>query len=110
MGDKCAALLKSYAAQWGMTQSDVLYECSRNHIHAQAQSGCKGTLSLLAMHDVKLDKRAFKACYGYPCRICKHDKACRIGLHEGLWECDDRYKHLLSPTPPDKQEIDNFTQ
>ena len=98
MGDKCAALLNSYAAQWGMTQSDVLYECSRNHIHAQAQSGCKGTLSLLEMHDVKLDKRAFKACYGYPCRICKHDKACRIGLHEGLWECDDRYKHLLSPT------------
>ena len=66
MGDKCAALLKSYAAQWGMTQSDVLYECSRNHIHAQAQSGCKGTLSLLEIHDVKLDKRAFKECYGYP--------------------------------------------
>ena len=98
MPDKCAALLKSYAAQWGMTQSDVLYECSRNHIHAQAQSGCKGTLNLLDIHCIKLDRRAHKDCYGYPCRICKHDKKCRVGLHEGSWECDQRYKHLLTPT------------
>ena len=98
MSDRCAALLKSYAAQWGMTQSDVLYECSRHHIHAQAKSGCKGTLNLLHIHDIKLDNRAHKECYGYACRICKNDKACRIGLYEGLWECAERYKHLLSPT------------
>ena len=95
MPDKCAALLKSYAAQWGMTQSDVLYECCRHQIHAQAKSGCASTLSLLDMHDVKLDKRAHKECYGYPCRSCAHDKKCRVGLHDGLWECEDRYKHLL---------------
>lgn len=96
MPDKCAALLKSYAAQWGMTQSEVLYECSRNHIHAQANSGCVGTLNLLHIHDIKLDRRAHKMCYGYACRICKHDKPCRVGKYEGYWECDERYKHLLS--------------
>ena len=98
MNDQCAALLKSYAAQWGMTQSDVLYECMRHHIHGQAKSGCKGTLNLLEIHGIKLDRRAHKECYGYACRICKHDKSCRVGLHDGMWECDERYKHLLSPT------------
>ena len=98
MPDKCAAMLKSYAAQWGMTQSDVLYECMRNHIHRQAKSGCKGTLNLLDVHGIKLDRRTHKKCYGYACRICKHDKSCRVGFHDGLWECDERYKHLLSPT------------
>ena len=98
MNDRCAALLKSYAAQWGTTQSEVLYECMRNHIHGQAQSGCKATLNLLEIHGVKLDRRAHKECYGYACRICEHDKSCRVGLHDGLWECDERYKHLLTQT------------
>ena len=98
MNDQCAALLKSYAAQWGMTQSDVLYECMRHHIHGQAKSGCKGTLNLLDIYGIKLDRRAHKECYGYACRICKHDKSCRVGLHDGMWECHERYKHLLSPT------------
>ena len=74
MPDKCAALLKSYAAQWGMTQSEVLYECSRNHIHAQANSGCVGTLNLLHIHDIKLDrlKWAGKFYPVYP-KDCEHN-------------------------------------
>ena len=98
MSDQCAALLKMYAAQWGMTQSAVCYEAIRQHIHSQAQSGCLSTLNLLKMHNIKLDKRAFKPCYGYACRICKHQGACRAGLHPGNWECGTCYKHLLSPT------------
>ena len=98
MPDECAALLKSYAAQWSLTQSEVLYEACRNNIHAQAKSGCRGTLNLLNIHGIKLDCRAGKECYGYACRVCKHDKACRCGIYKEGWECDERYKHLLTPT------------
>ena len=66
MPDECAALLKSYAAQWSMTQSEVLYEACRNHIHAQAKSGCRGTLNLLNIHGIKLDCRAGKNATDMP--------------------------------------------
>ena len=98
MSDQCGAVLKAYAAQWNLTQSEVLYEAARCLIHGQAHNGCKCTATLLESQGIKLDNRAYKECYGYACRICKHDKKCRVGSHEGLWECDERYKHLLSPT------------
>ena len=100
MTEDCACLLKRYAALWQMTQSEVLFEAAMSHIHGQAHSGCTATINLLDDHKIKLDKRASKHCYGYPCRVCKHDKACRVGKHEGHWECDDRYKHLLTPENP----------
>jgi hypothetical protein len=97
MSEECACVLKTYAALWGMTQSEVLYEATRSHIHKQAHAGCLATQNLLDVHCIKLDKRTDKDCYGYGCRVCKHDKPCRVGKYEGTWECDDRYKHLLSP-------------
>ena len=97
MSDECACLLKRYAALWGMTQGEVLYEAARSHIHGQAVSGCMATQNLLDVHCIKLDNRAVKPCYGFACRVCKFDKLCRVGLHEGGWECADCYKHLLTP-------------
>ena len=97
MSDECGCLLKRYAALFNMTQSEVLYEAARSHIHKQAYSGCQGAINLLKDHGIKLDNRAHKECYGYPCRVCKHDKACRVGKHEAMFEIDDRYKHLLPP-------------
>jgi hypothetical protein len=97
MSDECGCLLKRYAALWNMSQSEVLYEATRSHIHKQAYDGCLATQNLLADHQIQLDKRSKKNCYGYRCRLCKHDKACRVGKYEGECVCDDRYKHLLSP-------------
>lgn len=97
MSDECAAVLKSFAAQWGMTMGDVLYESARCHIHSMARDGCSATCSLLHTYDRKLDKRAAKDCYGHACYACAHNKACRVGLHPGGFECEDRYKHLSPP-------------
>lgn len=97
MSDECGCLLKRYAALFNMTQSEVLYEAARSHIHKQALSGCQGANNLLKDHGIKLDNRAHKECYGYACRACKHDKACRVGKYNGSWECANCYKHLLSP-------------
>jgi len=97
MSDECACLLKRYAALWNMTQSEVLYEATRSHIHKQAEAGCIATQNLLDVHRIKTDNRSTKDCYGFKCRTCKFDKLCRVGLHEGFWECADRYKHLLTP-------------
>ena len=76
------------------TQSEVMYESIRRDIHRQAAAGCRATISLLGMNGIKIDRRAYKECYGYQCRYCTHDKACRVGMYEGEWECEDRYKHL----------------
>ena len=105
MSDDCGCLLKRYAALFNMTQSEVLYEAARSHIHKQAYSGCQGAVNLLTDHGIKLDNRAHKECYGFQCRACKHDKACRVGKYEGLYAIQDRYKHLLSPTIADNPSI-----
>lgn len=98
MSDECAAMLKSYAALYHQTQSEVIYESIRRDIHRQAVAGCRETKSLLRMNRIKIDRRAYKECYGYQCRYCSHDKACRVGMYEGEWQCENRYKHLLTPT------------
>lgn len=95
MSDECAAMLKGYAALFQMTQGEVLYEAARTHIHKMAQGGCKGTCALLDMNGIALDKRAHKECYGAACKACKHNKACRIGKHQGNFECDARWENLL---------------
>ena len=97
MSDECGCLLKRYAALFNMTQSEVLYEAARSHIHGQAHSGCTACVNLLSDHGIKLDNRAHKQCYGFPCRVCKHDKACRVAKYEGMFEVQDCYKHLLTP-------------
>ena len=102
MPDDCAAMLKSYAAQFGLTQSEVLYEATRSFIHKGAVAGCGACRSLLATHNVKLDNRASKPCYGFACVSCTHDKACRVGKHEGAWEIKKRYKHLLTAHIPEE--------
>ena len=97
MSDKCGVVLKGYAALWGMTMSEVLYEATRRLIHQQVHEGCKPTAGLLEAQGIKLDNRAYKSCWGGCCCICKHDTACRVGKYKGIFECDERYKYLLSP-------------
>ena len=63
MPDQCAAMLKSYAALFHQTQSEVMYESIRRDIHRQAVAGCRETKDLLQMHGIKIDRRAYKECY-----------------------------------------------
>ena len=97
MPDACAAVLKQYAALWGLTQSEVLYQSARQFIHSQAAHGCQGSQRILDSNSTTLDKRAHKVCYGSCCFSCKHVGLCRIGSYDGEWEVADCYRNLLSP-------------
>ena len=106
MKDECAAMLKAYASLFQVTQGEVLYEAARSHIHGHAWTGCKGTCALLDMNGIALDKRAHKECYGFACKACKHNKACRIGQHEGSFECDPRWEQLMADQPLAQEMVD----
>ena len=97
MHDECASVLKQYAALWGLTQSEVLYQSARQFIHSQAAHGSQNVQSILDSHNIALDKRSHKSCYGSRCFCCKHVGLCRIGSYDGEWEVADCHRNLLSP-------------
>ena len=92
--DPFAAVLKEYCAYWGMTMSELMYEAVKQHIHCSGEV-CHLSEQLLKKHGLTADKRAAKPCYGYLCRCCKHQLACRTGLYKNHWEIADEHQHLL---------------
>ena len=92
--EKFAAVLKEYCAYWGMTMGELMYEAAKQHIHSSAQV-CNLSDGLLRKQGILPDKRSPKQCYGWKCRCCKHQLACRTGIYKSLWEVDDKYKYLL---------------
>ena len=92
--DPFAAVLKEYCAYWGMTMSELMYEAVKQHIHCSGEV-CHLSEQLLKKHGLTADKRAAKPCYGYLCRCCKHQLACRTGLYKNHWEIADKHQHLL---------------
>ena len=103
MSTECAAVLKQYAALWGVTQSEVLYQSARQFIHSQAAHGCQNVQGILESHNIALDKRAHKSCYGSGCFCCEHIGRCRIGSYDGEWEMALRYRNLLPPNMESEQ-------
>ena len=90
-----ANALKLYAATWGTTISAVVREAALQHMYSH--SACCGKVSsVLSSIEVELDKRRFKECYGFPCRACQHETACRTGLYGGHWVIKERYVQYLS--------------
>ena len=94
LSDSDAQVLKLYAAKWGLTLSQVLEEMSRSHIHGSA-AVCTFARDLLSNENVSIDKRAGKDCFGFKCRCCFFTLQCRVGMYQGDWKIDNRYKHLL---------------
>ena len=92
--DPFAVVLKEYCAYWGMTMSELMYEAVKQHIHCSGEV-CHLADHLLKKNGVSPDKRAAKPCYGYLCRCCKHQLACRTGLYKSHWEIADEHQHLL---------------
>ena len=85
MSDQCHSLLKEYANAWNMTMSEVMYECTRHHIHKHSNT-CEYIDVLFRFKDVKKDKRLSKDCYGCGCFSCNHITSCRTGVYQGNWE------------------------
>mgnify|MGYP005628266313 FL=1 len=96
--EQFAAVLKEYCAYWGMTMGELMYEAAKQHIHASSQV-CELADGILQKQGIIPDKRSAKHCYGYLCRCCKHELACRTGLYKNEWEIGEEYKHLLKKQP-----------
>ena len=84
MSDECHAVLKDFANAWGMTMSEVMYECARTHIHKMS-ADCPYVQSILKYKQISQDKRMTKTCFGHKCFACKHNTSCRTGLYEGTF-------------------------
>ena len=93
MSDECHAVLKDFANAWGMTMSDVMYECARTHIHKMSQE-CPFVQSIFKYKQIKLDHRALKICYGQKCFACKYITSCRTGLYSGTFQMSERASAL----------------
>lgn len=88
MSDDCHKALKQYAAFYGMTMSEVLYNCTRMQFHKQKHL-CKYVNTLLNQLGIATDKRSYKPCFSFLCFNCKHLTACKTGVYQGLVEFDD---------------------
>ena len=108
MSDELAYLLKTYAACWEVSISDVINAAVEQTIH-QHSTCCKKAKAIREGCGVALDKRHHKKCWGYPCRTCRHDAMCRVGLYDGIWEIADCYKHLLTEDDCLKKENEGKT-
>ena len=98
MSDESHKALKQYAAFYGMTMSEVMYNCTRFQFHKQMQS-CEFVKGMLATLDIPMDKRALKPCYSFLCFKCKHSVTCNTGLYDGVVELSETVleKDLLTP-------------
>lgn len=95
---KFADVLKDYCAYWGLTMGEFMYEAAKQHIHSSAVV-CDLANGILETHGTAPDKRSSKHCYGFKCRCCGHEVACRTGVYKNYWEIADEHKHLLKEQP-----------
>ncbi len=95
MSDDCHAVLKDFANAWGMTMSDVMYECARSHIHKMSKD-CPYVQSMLRYKQIRPDRRSHKPCFGHSCFACKHVTSCRTGLYEGTFDMSSKAAVLYS--------------
>lgn len=94
MSDECHSVLKSYAAFYGKTMSEILFMFARQEIQQQAEH-CKFVQHLLDAHGIHTDKRAHKECWGYSCLSCAHAELCQAGLTEDTFKPTQAIKRHL---------------
>lgn len=107
MADTCHKALKQYAAFYGMTMSEVLYNCTRMQFHKQA-SDCEFVEDMFDKLDIDLDKRALKPCFSFLCFGCKHVTACKVGLYKGVVELTGLCVDNDLVTPEGKTKVTKF--
>ena len=95
MSETCKKALKMYAEMVGMNMGDVLYECTRIHLHTQAGC-CNFITNMFKQLGIPLDKRAGKPCFAHTCLVCKHATACKTGRYDGVVELHDDRLHLVT--------------
>ena len=84
MSPACYRALKTYAARFESTMSEVLYKSTKHfiHIHALYSHSVK---SLLDAERITITPSADKACSGHLCMTCLKRKECVEGDFLGTW-------------------------
>tara|TARA_B100000035_G_scaffold220650_1_gene189444 strand:+ start:6597 stop:7034 length:438 start_codon:yes stop_codon:yes gene_type:complete len=87
MSEECHKALKQYAAFYGMTMSEVLYESTRMQFHTQL-GVCEFVEDMFEKLGIEADNRASKPCFSFMCFSCKHRAACKEGTYQGVIELE----------------------
>ena len=88
MPKSCHQVVQVLKAQYDIPMGDVMYYPARHEIHKQAVY-CRFMRGALNQAGIALDPHAKKDCYGFWCKNCLHEAACKIGRYQGVFEIDE---------------------
>ena len=88
MPKSCHQVVQVLKAQYDIPMGDVMYYPARHEIHKQAVY-CRFMRGALNQAGIALDPHAKKDCYGFWCKNCIHEAACKIGRYQGVFEIDE---------------------
>ena len=88
MPKNCHQVVQVLKAQYDIPMGDVMYYPARHEIHKQAVY-CRFMQGVLKQHGIPLDPHAKKECYGFWCKNCLHEAACKINRYQGVFETDE---------------------
>ena len=89
------ALLKAYCASLDRSMQDVLRDFALMEIQKQFFC-CRLVRALMQEHGIERDPRVNKACFGYACYYCRHEKACRAGETDLLYIPRQEIRELVT--------------
>lgn len=88
MPKSCHQVVQVLKAQYDIPMGDVMYYPARHEIHKQAVY-CRFMRGALNQAGIALDPHAKKDCYGFWCKNCIHEAACKIGRYQGVFEIEE---------------------
>ena len=88
MPKSCHQVVQVLKAQYDIPMGDVMYYPARHEIHKQAVY-CRFMRGALNQAGIALDPHAKKDCYGFWCKNCIHEAACKIGRYKGVFEIEE---------------------
>ena len=119
MPKSCHQVVQVLKAQYDIPMGDVMYYPARHEIHKQAVY-CRFMQGVLKQHGIPLDPHAKKECYGFWCKNCLHEAACKINRYQGVFEIDEEiFRRFGTNAGRDKiiqmqedagQEVQSFLQ
>ena len=119
MPKNCHQVVQVLKAQYGTSMGDIMYFPARHEIHKQAVY-CRFMRGVLKQHGIPLDPHANKECYGFWCKNCLHEAACKINRYQGVFEIDEEiFRRFGTNAGRDKiiqmqedagQEVQSFLQ
>ena len=88
MPKSCHQVVQVLKAQYDIPMGDVMYYPARHEIHKQAVY-CRFMRGVLNQAGIPLDPHAKKDCYGFWCKNCIHEAACKIDRYQGVFEIEE---------------------